>query len=187
MTPLIGQHTPDLTRANPEQLAQVGRAIRQALGSASSGTAIGRVFNGEEIPLDRLASIFSIARKHGLFLIEDCAQAHGATYQGKPVGGLGDAGAFSLNATRVLAGPEGGLLTTDQEAIFERAGRLRLALALARGSGLGSGSPISSAHSAIPFRASRIMRRAERSVCPWLRAPGKSTTSTTYQPSSSGS
>lgn len=67
-----------------------------------------------------------IARRHGLVLIEDCAQAHGASVQGIPVGALGDVGAFSLNATKLLAGPEGGLLTTNREDIYDRAARLRV-------------------------------------------------------------
>ena len=37
-----------------------------------------------------------LARKHGLFVIEDCAQAHGAKYKGRPVGSIGDIGAWSF-------------------------------------------------------------------------------------------
>jgi dTDP-4-amino-4,6-dideoxygalactose transaminase len=68
----------------------------------------------------------NIASQHRLALIEDCAQAHGATFDGVPVGGLGDVGAFSLNATKALAGPEGGLLTTDSDEILNRAARMRV-------------------------------------------------------------
>jgi dTDP-4-amino-4,6-dideoxygalactose transaminase len=55
-----------------------------------------------------------VAGRHGLALIEDAAQAHGALYRGRRVGSLGDAGCFSLNYTKNLPTcGEGGLLTTD--------------------------------------------------------------------------
>jgi perosamine synthetase len=79
--------------------------------------------HGLPADMDRLREI---SDRHGLYLIEDCAQAHGATYRGKAVGSLSDVGAFSLNATKVLAGPEGGLLTTSNEAIFNRAAKMRV-------------------------------------------------------------
>jgi perosamine synthetase len=77
------------------------------------------------LPAD-MEELRSIAQRHQLYLIEDCAQAHGATYQGEFVGSLSDVGTFSLNATKVLAGPEGGLLTTNSETIFNRAAKMRV-------------------------------------------------------------
>ena len=77
------------------------------------------------LPAD-MEQLRAIAQRHQLYLIEDCAQAHGAIYQGKAVGSLSDVGAFSLNATKVLAGPEGGLLTTNSDAIFNRAAKMRV-------------------------------------------------------------
>jgi dTDP-4-amino-4,6-dideoxygalactose transaminase len=77
------------------------------------------------LPAD-VDSLLEIAKAYKLFLIEDCAQAHGATYCNRQVGSIGDVAAFSLNATKVLAGAEGGMLTTDSEEIFNRAARLRV-------------------------------------------------------------
>lgn len=66
--------------------------------------------HGAPADMDR---ILDIARRHGLAVIEDAAQAPGATYRGRPVGGLGDAGAFSLQATKnIPTCGEGGLLVT---------------------------------------------------------------------------
>jgi perosamine synthetase len=66
------------------------------------------------LPAD-LDPIIAIARKHGLHVIEDACQAHGAEYKGKKVGTFGDVGTFSLNNFKNLCGGEGGLFTTDNE------------------------------------------------------------------------
>lgn len=67
-------------------------------------------------------SITSLAREHGLKVIEDCAQAHGATYKGKPVGSFGDAAAFSFCQDKVITtGGEGGLLALKERSAWESA------------------------------------------------------------------
>ena len=62
--------------------------------------------------------ILKIARKHGLYVIEDAAQAHGSEWKGKRVGAIGDAGAFSFQASKNLSCGEGGAVTTNQEDLF---------------------------------------------------------------------
>ena len=59
--------------------------------------------------------ILSIARKHGLYVIEDAAEAHGAEYKGKPVGALADMAAFSLYVAHIISTVEGGIVATDRE------------------------------------------------------------------------
>ena len=67
-------------------------------------------------------SIVVLAREHGLKVIEDCAQAHGATYKGRPVGSLGDVAAFSFCQDKIMTtGGEGGMLTTNDEALWRKA------------------------------------------------------------------
>lgn len=68
------------------------------------------------VPCD-MDAIMAIAKKHGLFVIEDACQAHGALYKGKKVGTFGDCGAFSLNQNKNFCGGEGGLFVTQDEQL----------------------------------------------------------------------
>ena len=62
-----------------------------------------------------------LADEHGLALIEDCAQAHGATLNGRPVGSLGDAASFSFCQDKIITtGGEGGAVVTNSDEIWER-------------------------------------------------------------------
>jgi dTDP-4-amino-4,6-dideoxygalactose transaminase len=65
--------------------------------------------------------ILEIARRRGVAVIEDVSHAHGALYKGRPVGTLGDVGAASLMTGKGLPAGEGGMLTTDDREVFERA------------------------------------------------------------------
>ena len=76
------------------------------------------------LPAD-MDEITALARAHGLTVIEDAAQAHGARYRGRPVGTLGTMAAFSLNSTKNLPAGEGGLFVTSDEALYARAARVR--------------------------------------------------------------
>lgn len=63
-----------------------------------------------------------LAHEYNLFLIEDCAQAHGATYKGRPVGSFGDLAAFSFCQDKILTtGGEGGMLLMDNDTWWEHA------------------------------------------------------------------
>jgi dTDP-4-amino-4,6-dideoxygalactose transaminase len=66
--------------------------------------------------------IVALAHEHGLKVVEDCAQCHGATYKGRPVGSLGDVGAFSFCQDKIMTtGGEGGMVTTNEKAVWEQA------------------------------------------------------------------
>ena len=66
--------------------------------------------------------IILLAQEYGLKVIEDCAQAHGATYKGRPVGCLGQAAAFSFCQDKIMStGGEGGMLTTNDHQVWQRA------------------------------------------------------------------
>jgi dTDP-4-amino-4,6-dideoxygalactose transaminase len=70
--------------------------------------------------------LLALARQHNLYLIEDCAQAHGAEYHGRKVGSFGDMGAFSFYPTKNLGClGDGGAITTNDEHLYERLVALR--------------------------------------------------------------
>ncbi len=70
--------------------------------------------------------VMALARKHGLTVIEDAAQSMGAAYRGRPVGGIGAFGMFSLFPSKNLGGfGDGGVLVTDDEVLAEKARMLR--------------------------------------------------------------
>ncbi len=68
----------------------------------------------------RLDEIMAIAKRHGLKVIEDCAQAPGAKYKGKYVGTIADVGVFSLNYHKHIHTGEGGVCVTNDDEIAER-------------------------------------------------------------------
>src|SRR5438105_13334131 len=68
----------------------------------------------------RLDELKAIADEHGLLLIEDAAQAFGATYKGRPVGSIGQVGAFSFNVYKTITSGDGGMVVTDDEQVYQR-------------------------------------------------------------------
>jgi dTDP-4-amino-4,6-dideoxygalactose transaminase len=73
-----------------------------------------------------MAPLLTLARDRGIVVVEDCAQACGATYGGQRAGSLGDAGAFSFYPTKILgAFGDGGLITTSCTELENRLRRLR--------------------------------------------------------------
>lgn len=70
-------------------------------------------------------AIQDIARRHGLAVIEDAAQTIGSRFRGKLAGTFGDVGVFSFHGAKTLTTGEGGMLVTDDDALFERVQVLR--------------------------------------------------------------
>jgi len=73
---------------------------------------------GNPCDMDR---IMSVARKHNLFVIEDCCQAAGASFKGHKVGTIGNIGAFSLNIFKTINSGDGGLVVTNDRDLYETA------------------------------------------------------------------
>ena len=65
--------------------------------------------------------IMAIAKEYGLYVIEDCAQAHGAKYKGKPVGSIGHIGCWSFCQDKIMTtGGEGGMVATNDESLWRK-------------------------------------------------------------------
>src|SRR5436189_1465415 len=72
----------------------------------------------------RMDEIMAVARRHNLPVIEDCAQSAGASYRGRRVGSFGAAGCFSLQTQKIITSGEGGVVTTGDPVVYERASRV---------------------------------------------------------------
>ncbi len=92
--------------------------LRAALTPRTRGLVVVHLA-GWPCPMDE---IMALAEERGLVVIEDCAQAHGATYKGRPVGSFGHAAAFSFCQDKIITtGGEGGMLVLDDEGAYKRA------------------------------------------------------------------
>jgi dTDP-4-amino-4,6-dideoxygalactose transaminase len=109
---------PVLADVDPNSLNITADTIRKVL-SPKTKAIIAVHLVGYPCDMD---PIMELAQEHDLKVIEDCAQAHGATYKGRPVGSLGDAAAFSFCQDKIMTtGGEGGMLTTNDEDVWKRA------------------------------------------------------------------
>ena len=70
-------------------------------------------------PVD-MDPVIGVAKKYRLAVVEDCAEAHGALYKDKKTGSLGDVGCFSFYANKIITTGEGGMVTTDDNALTEK-------------------------------------------------------------------
>lgn len=77
---------------------------------------------GHPVDLDPL---LELAAQHGVAVVEDAAEAHGARYKGRRVGAIGRIGAFSLYGNKIITTGEGGMLVTNDPTLAERAAFLR--------------------------------------------------------------
>ncbi len=68
----------------------------------------------------RMEALLEVARRHGLKVLEDTAQADGASYRGRRLGSYGDAGAFSLQFNKIITSGEGGMVITNDEQVYNR-------------------------------------------------------------------
>lgn len=79
-------------------------------------------FAGQACEMDQ---ILSIAKRHGLRIIEDACHGHGAEYKGKKLGSMGDAGCFSFQSSKNLSSGEGGMIITNDDALYQMMNSLR--------------------------------------------------------------
>lgn len=114
-TPVFADCTADTWEIDP-------KSVEEKITDKTKGI-IGVHLYGQPFEYNKIREI---ADKHGLFVVEDCAQAHNALYEGKQVGTLGELGCFSFYPGKNLyAFGEGGSVTTDKEAYFKHINRLK--------------------------------------------------------------
>lgn len=115
-TPVFVDIDPDTWCISPE-------AIARAITPKTKGIVVVHIF-GQPARMDE---IMAMAKQHRLFVVEDCAQAVGASYKGAPVGSIGDCGTFSFYPTKNLGGcGEGGAFVSKHPAIMDHAQLLRV-------------------------------------------------------------
>jgi dTDP-4-amino-4,6-dideoxygalactose transaminase len=114
--------TPVLVDIDPQTYTIDTTAMKSAI-TAHSKAVIPVHLYGQPADMD---SVLEIARQHGLVVIEDACQAHGARYKGQRVGSLGHAAAFSFYPAKNLgACGDGGMMVTHDEQVAERVRMLR--------------------------------------------------------------
>jgi L-glutamine:scyllo-inosose aminotransferase/L-glutamine:2-deoxy-scyllo-inosose/3-amino-2,3-dideoxy-scyllo-inosose aminotransferase len=106
---------------DPRTLCLDPAAVEAALTPATRAIVVVHLYSA----LADLTALRGIAERHGLPLIEDAAQAHGATYQNHRAGTFGTVGTFSMHHTKVLTSGEGGAAVTGDAALARRIEHLR--------------------------------------------------------------
>jgi dTDP-4-amino-4,6-dideoxygalactose transaminase len=114
--------TPVLVDCDAETATIDTEAVLAAIGPRTTGVLAVHLYGH---PAD-MSPLQELCARHGLFLVEDSAQAHGARYRGRRTGGLADAAAFSFYPSKNLgAYGDGGAVTTDEDELAERIRLLR--------------------------------------------------------------
>ncbi len=112
---------PVLVDADPDTYCPDPALIEAAITPRTKAIIVVHLYSG----LTDLDAVREIARRHGLFLIEDCAHSHGSQWSGRGVGSVGDLGTFSFQASKILTAGEGGFITTNDPTLYERLYSLR--------------------------------------------------------------
>ncbi len=112
--PIFVDSEPDTWNMDP------GR-IEELITPRTKGIIVVHLF-GHPVDMDRIQEI---ANRHGLFILEDAAEAHGAEYKGRRVGSLGDAATFSFFGNKIITTGEGGMVTTRHRHIADEVRRLK--------------------------------------------------------------
>lgn len=100
--PVLVDVTPDTYCIDPEQVEAAITPATRAIIAVHMG--------GHPADLDRLVEI---ARKYGLYLVEDSSHAHGSEWRGRKIGAIGDIGTFSFQASKLMTAGEGGIILTN--------------------------------------------------------------------------
>jgi perosamine synthetase len=122
-TPVMYQRaTPVIVDVDTDTFNLLPSAVEAAITPRTKAMIVVHL-NGHPAPMDELTAL---AERHGLILIEDAAQAHGALYKGRKVGTIGRMSCFSFWQDKIISSAgEGGAVITDDDALAQRMARLR--------------------------------------------------------------
>jgi len=113
--------TPVLIDAEPETWNLDVARLERRLTPRTRGIVVVHTY-GHPVEMD---PVLALARRRGLWVVEDAAEAHGARYRDRPCGSLGVAAAFSFYANKIITTGEGGMVTTNDSELARVARRLR--------------------------------------------------------------
>lgn len=113
-TPVFADSLADTWNIDPED-------IRKKITPKTKGIIPVHLYGN---PCD-MGSIMEIAKEHGLFVVEDAAECHGAEYDGQKAGSIGDVGTFSFFGNKIITTGEGGMIVTEDAALAEKMRLLR--------------------------------------------------------------
>lgn len=117
ITPIIYQTAvPVFADVDPITGNVTAEAIERMIGPRTRAIIVTHLFGN---PAD-MGAIMALSEKHGIPVIEDCAQAYGATYDGRPVGTIGAIGCFSLQQGKHITTGEGGIVVTNDDHLGRR-------------------------------------------------------------------
>lgn len=106
---------------DPETLCISAEDIKKKISSKTKAIIPVHLY-GHPSDMD---AVNDIAKEHGLYVVEDAAESHGAEYKGKKVGSLGICGVFSFYGNKIITTGEGGMITTNDTSFYEKAKLLR--------------------------------------------------------------
>lgn len=116
LAPIIYGAVPVFADVDYDNFGLSPERIEECITSRTKAILVVHIFGNPA----RMDEIMTIARKHNLYVIEDCAQAPMATYKNKLVGTIGDIGVFSLNYHKHIHTGEGGIIITNNDDLAER-------------------------------------------------------------------
>jgi dTDP-4-amino-4,6-dideoxygalactose transaminase len=118
---VLASGKPIFADIDPETFTLSPKAIEKALTEKTKAVVPVDLYG---LPVD-IKPIAEIATKNNLAIVEDCAQSHGATYEGKPAGALADISCWSLYAAKNIGTGEGGVITTNDDMLAEKVRMVR--------------------------------------------------------------
>ena len=113
---LMQNHIPIFADVDRRTMMMDPAKIEAAISERTRAIIVVHLF-GQPAPMDE---VMQLADKHHLYVIEDCAQAHGARWDGQAVGTIGDLGCFSLQQSKQITAGDGGIVVTNDDELADR-------------------------------------------------------------------